>query len=489
MMGTSNQNQSSVRGVVDEAKLSIIFDSYASLDDPNADSFGLSLECAAGPMVKDAPTNKPQINDSTFAWENQSRSFSSASEHKEPTIKNSSSSEESDKPKRPLSAYNLFFQLERERLIAGTTDTPFTAEDVGRIVDARRIQMNESQHKRKHRKTHGSKSFLWKWFFSVLICFVEMIISQHRTIPFFFFYHSTEISFAELARVIAANWKTLKHSEKELLRECAAIEKTQYLKELEEWTKSNNETQRRESLGKQEWTKSNNETQRRESLGKQERPLRPSHDHMPPSPRRNCSTPWQHEESIAHLDAFDEPPSPVVMPPPPPPLCSPSTPWQHENSIANFPEAPVQPLWSSPTSTVEKSSFSGMPSGAVPAFQRHDDFTTMRGENTYFADHDRRVPFSSMAPVQRMQEQQQQQQHHHQPQHHRDYVGMFQKIDVHDSRMRFYMMPPHAQHQISQREHLQYGAAYHQQQQMEHHHHHHHQPVIDTQRRVRRPRR
>jgi len=216
------------------------------------------------------------------------------------------------------------------------------------------------------------------------------------------------------------------------------------------------------------------------SLGKQERPLRLSHDHMSHSPRRNCSTPWQHEESIAHLDASDEPPSPVVMPPPPPPLCSPSTPWQHENSIANFPEAPVQPLWSSSTSTVETSSFSGIPSGAVPAFQRHDDFTTMRGEYTYFADHDRIVPFSSMAPVQRMQEQQQ---HHQQPQHyHRDDVGMFHKVDVHDSRMRLSTVPPHTQHQISLREHLQYGAAYPRQQQQQ-------QPVIDMQRRVRRPRR
>lgn len=86
-------------------------------------------------------------------------------------------------------------------------EAPFTAEDVKRIaIQRRELEQNPGRPKRKHRKSHG------------------------------------KISFAELARRIADKWKNLKPEAKDILQERAAIEKTRYLRELEEWTKFNNTT-------------------------------------------------------------------------------------------------------------------------------------------------------------------------------------------------------------------------------------------------------
>ena len=212
--------------------------------------------------------------------------------------------------------------------------------------------------------------------------------------------------------------------------------------------------------------------------------------------------------------------------------------WQHEDSIADLQDTvPQPPLWRSPStvmhvlggdnhpasmnnhldnscvmgmssevggiSMMSMSSVSDLPlndlcdndvndsyGGAVAAFQDDDDFRATSNRNFLFP---RKF---NIAPLHELQQQRQQ--------HHQDYVSMFQKMDVHDASMRNMMMMQHQQqqqqyhyehepvHQMSLRQHLSYGASFQQQQQHQEFHRTMNAPsipFIDTQRRVRRPRR
>jgi hypothetical protein len=101
-------------------------------------------------------------------------------------------------PRRALTAYNLFFQLERQRLIDGEEERDFSVQELVRLVIKQRQLRNEPKPKRKHRKAHG------------------------------------KIGFAELARTVAAKWKKLHISEKAMFEDCAIMEKQRYAQEKKE---------------------------------------------------------------------------------------------------------------------------------------------------------------------------------------------------------------------------------------------------------------
>ena len=101
-----------------------------------------------------------------------------------------------EQPKRPLSAYNIFFQVERQRLIsAEPVEGPYTDAE----VFGARLEKTSDETKRPHRKMHG------------------------------------KITFVDLAKTISLKWKELETSQKRLFEERAENMKRKYAVELEDW--------------------------------------------------------------------------------------------------------------------------------------------------------------------------------------------------------------------------------------------------------------
>jgi hypothetical protein len=89
-------------------------------------------------------------------------------------------------PKRPLSAYNIFFRQERQALLGEETAKEHVITD---------------QSRRKHRKTHG------------------------------------KVGFAEMAKIVGNKWKSLDTTTKQAFEQQAELEKARYFEEREAWNK------------------------------------------------------------------------------------------------------------------------------------------------------------------------------------------------------------------------------------------------------------
>lgn len=103
-----------------------------------------------------------------------------------------------DKPMRPLSAYNMFFQNQRERIVAGKEGDP-TPEEIESSVLKMLKSKTRGPKRRQDRITHN------------------------------------QISFGDLARKIAANWKTINPKCKAIYDHYAAKERVRYKKEVVLW--------------------------------------------------------------------------------------------------------------------------------------------------------------------------------------------------------------------------------------------------------------
>lgn len=116
-------------------------------------------------------------------------------------------------PRHPLTAYNLFFQLQRQRIVDHDADRAITALDVAKL-EIRKT--NEKKKKAKRKATPSTTATTTTG---------EQGASGAPG----------KLGFAELARTIAAKWKQLDADSKAIFERRASADKIRYKLELEQW--------------------------------------------------------------------------------------------------------------------------------------------------------------------------------------------------------------------------------------------------------------
>eukprot|EP00522_Entomoneis_paludosa_P011100 CAMPEP_0172439252 /NCGR_PEP_ID=MMETSP1065-20121228/300_1 /TAXON_ID=265537 /ORGANISM="Amphiprora paludosa, Strain CCMP125" /LENGTH=311 /DNA_ID=CAMNT_0013187905 /DNA_START=344 /DNA_END=1279 /DNA_ORIENTATION=- len=120
--------------------------------------------------------------------------------HKAAQVPTATGKQQQANIKPALNAYNIFFQLERKRILSGQS-----SKDQEQKYNVCREELREviaeykSRGKRQHRKSHGI------------------------------------IGFQELARLVAKRWKALDPNTKQVFEEQAALEKQEYNKAMKAW--------------------------------------------------------------------------------------------------------------------------------------------------------------------------------------------------------------------------------------------------------------
>ena len=165
--------------------------------------------------VKERPLNFPSMS-STFCPLPSPSDIKPFAPHKvNKSVKKRTWKKPKDKPKRPLSAYNLFFQHERKKIIAVLPADKSVRND----------GLSDEQRRGKHRKTHG------------------------------------KIGFGDLARSIAYNWKTTDKLARSIFEARADTEKARYKKELDVWKKTQTDSEKTAKAAEK-----NNKTQQAQLL-------------------------------------------------------------------------------------------------------------------------------------------------------------------------------------------------------------------------------